>query len=187
MFIKDEASNSTALISNDDLRAKYGFRFPKDQDSYFSQMVIAAQKACADYMDMDSLQTICSCTETFELTSGQTTVVLSGTPFRAITAVKIDGVETSSWMLDSRCRALRIIPKADVVEVEYTIGWGENVPEDVLYCVAMTVQHMSRMANSSLMGKNSMTTDGGSETYEQSVVPTAVRQYLDRLRNMRAL
>ncbi len=184
MFQKTSVSNP-ALISNDDLRAKYGFRFPKDQEPYFTQMVVSAQKACADYMDMDSLQSVCTCRESFELSSGQNVVVLSGTPFKEIVSVKLDGVETSEWMLDSRSHVLRFTATASSAVVEYMIGWGEDVPEDILYAVAMTVQHMSRTANSSLMGKNSQNTDGGSETYEQSIVPLAVRQYLDHFRNGR--
>lgn len=187
MFNKATTTQS-ALLSVDDLRAKYGFRFNKDQDAYFTQMILSAQRACADYMDMDSLSSVVSCTENYELAKGQRILVLSGTPFKSVEKVYLDDVETSSWSIGSRSAVVYLSEhSANTAKVVYTIGWGSSIPEDVLYCVAMTVQHMARMANASLMGKNSLTTDGGSETYEQSVCPLAVRQYLDRYRNMRAM
>ncbi len=183
MFYKANATTS-ALLSVDDLRNKYGFHFNKEQEAYFSSMILTAQRACADYMDVDSLA-LTSCSEELDLAENQTSVVLSGTPFVEITAVFLDGEAVTGYSVDSRSHVVYLPEStAKKCKVEYKIGYSK-VPEDVLYCIAMTVQSMARMANASLMGKNSQSTDGGSETYEQSVVPLAVRTYLDRIRNGR--
>ena len=186
MFTK-ATTTQTALLTVDDLRTKYGFRFNKDQDAYFAQMILSAQKACAYYMDLDSLSAVTTCTEEFDLIKGQKLLVLSGTPFKALEKVYLDGVEVAAAMSSRSTTVYLPENSASKAKVVYSIGWGTEVPEDILYCVAMTVQYMSRMANASLMGKTSQSTDGGSETYEQSVCPLAVRQYLDRYRNMRAM
>ena len=186
MFTK-ATTTQTALLTVDDLRTKYGFRFNKDQDAYFAQMILSAQKACAYYMDLDSLSAVATCTEEFDLTKGQKLLQLTGTPFKALEKVYLDGVEVSAAISSRSATVYLPENSATKATVIYSVGWGTEVPEDVLYCVAMTVQYMSRMANASLIGKTSQSTDGGSETYEQSVCPLAVRQYLDRYRNMRAM
>ncbi len=176
----------TPLLTCDDLRTKYGFHFNKEQDAYFESMILAAQRACAAYMDLDSLSAIVLCTEDFELSEGQRVLVLTGSPFRSVESVTLDG-EESNFSVSSRGGTV-YLPEHSATKavVKYYVGWAQ-APQDVLYCVAMTVQHMSRMANASLVGKTSQSTDGGSESYEQSVCPLAVRTYLDRYRNMRAM
>lgn len=183
-----QTSADIPVLSVADLRDKYGFSFPQNKESYFTNMILASQKACAGYMGMDTLRQLNDCTEIFDVDYGQRVVVLTGQPLVSVQKVYVGSVEVSNYLLDFRTATIRIEDTsvvADRIKVEYKIGWGVNLPEDLLYCVAMTVQSMSRTANSSLMGKNSQNTDGGSETYEQSVIPLAVRTYLDKYRMMR--
>lgn len=182
-------TNTEPILTTAELQSNYGFKFPATGNGYYERMILAAQKACAKYLDMESLKQECSCSEVFEVERGQRSVVLSANPLASVVSV-LDGSEArADYMVDLRSSV--VFAKSGFnsgeVTVNYTIGWGNAVPEDVKYAVAMTVQHMARMANSALMGKNSMSTDGGSETYEQAIVPTAVRQYLDTIRKGKVL
>lgn len=176
------------VVTPEELRTFYGFKFPDSAIPYYTAMIKAAEKACARYMDMETLRYECSCSETFEVARGQRSVILRAQPLASVELVldgtnpvdaKVDLLSSVVWYKDGF--------KGDEVTVEYTIGWNEEVPEDIKYAVAMTVQHMARTANSALMGKNSMSTDGGSETYEQAVVPVAVRSFLDHIRKGKVL
>lgn len=175
--------SSEPVLTVEDLRTKYGFHFSESQEAFFENMILAAQKACARYMDMETLKQTLVCEEVFDTTPGQRYIVLSGSPLKSVEHVYDGDVDVSSFRVSIKSNVIRMnrgLSGQEVV-VSYTVGW-ESVPEDVLYCVAMTVQVMSRMANSGFMGKNSQSTEGGSETIEQAVVPLAVRQYLDRYR-----
>lgn len=182
-------TNTEPILTTSELQSLYGFKFPSTGAGYYERMILAAQKACAKYLDMESLKQECSCSEVFQVERGQQSVVLSANPLASVVSV-VDGTETrTDFRADLRSGVVFVKSgfHSDEVTVNYTIGWGTAVPEDVKYAVAMTVQSMARTANSALMGKNSMSTDGGSETYEQAVVPTAVRQYLDMIRKGKVL
>lgn len=178
-------SSNLPVLTVADLRDKYGFNFTDAKNSYFQNLILAAQNACASYMGMDTLKQLNTCTEYIDVEKSQKQIVLRGLPLKSIEHVyNGESDETTNFLVDYKTNVVMLKDGAtkNQVKVNYTIGWDSNVPTDVLYAVAMTVQYMARMANSALVGKNSQNTEGGSETYEQSVVPSAVRVYLDRYR-----
>ena len=186
-MVKGTAVNE-AVLTPADLRSKYGFKFNETQDSYYEQAILAAQKACEEYLGVDTLLQSFVCTEDFDTTLGQRYICLSAKPFLAVNTVMDGPNEVTDYRVNPRNGNV-VLPYGATttrVVVEYKVGF-DSVPSDVLWCVAMTVQHMVRTSSASLMGKNSMTADGGSETYEQAVVPTAVRVHLDHYRQNRAL
>lgn len=184
---KEVVGNAEAIITVADLRKFYGLSFSEAKDPYFENLILVAQKACASYMGMDTLRQLYSCSEYIETVVGQKEVILTGQPLVSIQHVYDGDREVTEFLIDLTKNVLRFTHgvSSSQVRVEYTIGWEDEVPADVKFCVAQTVGYMARMANSTLYGKNSMNTEGGSETYEQSVVPLALRTYLDRYRQHR--
>lgn len=184
---KTTTGTNTAVLSVEDLRQKYGFHFTDAQNAYFTNMISVAEKACANYLGMEALMQTITWEEIFETAKGQRYVILSASPLNAVSKVIDNGEEISSYEAFPQTNVVLLSNGASgsEVRVQYTTGWT-SAPEDVVYCVAMTVQAMSRMANAGHMGKTSQSTEGGTEQIEQSVVPLAIRQHLDRYRLGRA-
>lgn len=181
--ITTEGSNEPVLTV-ENLRGFYGFKIPTTSEAMYTRMILAAQKACASYLGVTSLKSVLTCEEIFNTADGQRLLCLSAAPVKGVTSV----VGSSGIGYAFRCDtgSATVYPgtsfSGEEVCVTYTVGWGDAVPEDVLYCVAMTVQKMAKDAQSARVGEVSRTTEGGSESWEQTVVPNSVQQYLSRYR-----
>lgn len=184
--ISSTAQQNALVLSVDDLRNYYGFKIAEAGEAMFSRMIEAAQKACASYMGVKSLHTMRNVSEWFDSSEGQKDFCLSAGPFASIVSVSDGAVELglADYRIDTESGVLRLIngAKGKEVRVDYEIGWGSNVPRDVLYCIAMTVQKMAKDSQSARMGEISRSIEGGSENWEQTVVPQAVQSYLERYR-----
>lgn len=179
-------NNDSALLTVADLRNYYGFKIQTASEAMFSRMIEAAQDACARYLGMESLKQKRSVSEFFQDSNGVKFFVLSANPLDTVTSV-LDGARVlapSDYRVDRNSGIVLVKSGASAseVEVQYVIGWGEDVPKDILYCVAMTVQKMAKDSQSARMGEISRSIEGGSENWEQTVVPQAVQNYLDKYR-----
>ena len=173
-----------ALLTPQDLREKYGFSINPTQETQYEALIKTATDACFRYIGRDLN------VESFsQFSDGQVqVVVLDNTPVVSITGVFIDPgrayttkILDSSYRLDPQSGVLIIyapVPQGiDAVKIIYTAGWTE-IPSDVLYCIAMTVQYMRTVLQADLAGVSSRTTDGGTQAIEQNIPPLAVKNHL---------
>ncbi len=175
---------TTPLLTPEDLRTEYGFSINPTQETQYESLIKTATEACFRYIGRDLS------VETFDqyADGNSQVIVLDNSPVVSITGVSLDPGRTyatklleSSYRLDPASGVLRIydpIPQGeDAVKISYTAGYSE-VPADILYCIAMTVQYMRMVLQADLAGVSSRTTDGGTQAIEQSIPPLAVKNHL---------
>lgn len=178
----------TPLITPQDLVTKYGFSMSPPEAERYSPLIEAATAACSLYLQRDL--GVAPFIEFFD--GGAQVRVLSHTPVTSIAGVYIDPlrmyqtpVELRNYRIESDTGILVVydpVPEGrDVLKVEYMAGWTD-VPSDILYCIAMTVQHMRTTQSADMAGVISRTTDGGSESLDQSIPPLAVQAHLSKYR-----
>ncbi len=180
-----------AVLTTSDLKTYYGFAFPAAQDAMYERMIAAAERACLEYLGMDSFETQ-AIVQYFDCVKGQGRYVLSA-PVSSVTGVWLDigrsfdaALAPADYMVDMKTGVLTLYDpaKADGVlalKVSYSVGWAA-VPDDVRYCVAMTVQYMAKVSQTSQSGVVSRSTDGGTESMDQNVVPLPVQKHLAKYR-----
>lgn len=179
-----------AVLTVDDLRIKYGFSFPASKDAQFTEYINSSEAACLKYLDRSSFETA----EITQYFDGNVTnrYVLDYSPVKSITSITLrDGTELSEddYRVDSNgiLTFYRIHPTEglDAMKVEYECGW-DNVPSDIKYCIAMTVQYLAKMMATNQAGVSTRNTEGGTESLEQNIPPLAVQKLLSNYRFMRA-
>ncbi len=175
---------STPLLTPQDLVDTYSFSIAPPEMERYVPLIEAATAACSLYLQRDL-----GVSPFIEFFDGDSQVrVLSHTPVVSVTGVCVDPGRMYQVPLDPRDYRIehetgilvfydRVPEGRDVIKVEYTAGW-DNVPADILYCIAMTVQHMRTTQSADMAGVISRTTDGGSETLDQSIPPLAVQAHL---------
>ena len=170
------------LVTLDDLRTKYGFSFPSTQDDAYQAILDTAEERVLAYAEIEQGEI----EEHFP--AGDAGYVLTHTPVLEVSSVKIDGAEVSFRF---ERRAGYVVPASssgsDVV-ITYRCGWNEGeVPQTILSAIAFTAQHLMKLSSGKLLGINSRSTEGGTETIEQSIPPLAAQKMLDGFRRNRAL
>jgi hypothetical protein len=177
----------TPVMTPEDLREKYSFTFPASRDEYYASLIESATAACQRYLERDLK--VSSFTDYHD--GGSSVVVLDHTPVTAISRVTVAGISLppESYRVDGDAGVVILyqdVPQGrDVVIVEYAAGW-EEIPGDVLWCVALTVQYMSKLMQSNQAGVVSRVTEGGTENLEQNLPPLAVQKHLAAYRRSRA-
>ena len=170
------------LLTLDDLRTKYGFSFPESQDDVYQSLLSVAEEEVLAYAEIEQGDV----EEHFP--GGDAGYVLTHTPVQKVISVKVDGSE-ANYRFEKRANyvALSASSGSEVV-VSYSCGWNEDgVPETIRTAIAFTVQHLSKLQAGKLLGINSRSTEGGTETIEQSTPPLAVQKMLERFRRNKAL
>ena len=170
------------LLTLDDLRTKYGFSFPASQDDAYQAILATAEEEVLAYAEIEQGEI----EEHF--TGGDAGYVLTHTPVREINSVKVNGAEVS-YRFETRANYVVLTSSSgSEVVVAYTCGWAEGaVPQTILTAIAFTAQHLMKLSSGKLLGINSRSTEGGTETIEQSVPPLAVQKMLESFRRNRAL
>jgi hypothetical protein len=172
-----------ALIIVEDLIEKYGFTITPTQRDKYTQLIATATAACERHLQRDI--GAASFTEYFD--GGSQERVLSHSPVTEMVGIYVDStrayataLEATDYRLDNESGILIIygaVPLGrDVVKVSYKAGM--TVTDDILWCIAMTVQHLSTMQQADLAGVTSRTTDGGTVSLDQSIPPLAVQRHL---------
>jgi hypothetical protein len=178
---------STPVMTPGDLRETYSFTFPASRDTYYASLIESATAACQRHLERDLR--VSPFTDYHD--GGSSAIVLDHTPVTAISMVTVAGIliHPEVYRVDKDAGVLILyqdVPQGrDVVVVEYTAGW-EVIPGDVLWCVALTVQYMAKLMQSSQAGVVSRVTDGGTENLEQNLPPLAVQKHLSAYRRNRA-
>ena len=177
---------ATPILTVSDLNGKYGFKIDPPEEDKYTNLIAAATSACGLYLQRDL--GVATFTEFFDGMSQA--IVLSHSPVASVTGVYVDStrsfeVGTDNYRIDLETGILvfyDVVPDGrDVIKVVYEAGW-EDVPEAILYAVAMTVQHMAVMQQSDMAGVSSRTTDSGTVSIDQSIPPLAVQKLLGEYR-----
>ena len=170
------------LVTLDDLRTKYGFSFPESQDDAYQAILDTAEERVLAYAEIEQGEI----EEHFP--GGDAGYVLTHTPVREIKSVKVNGAEVS-YRYEKRANYVVLTSSSDSeVVIAYTCGWAEGaVPQTILTAIAFTAQYLMKLSSGKLLGINSRSTEGGTETIEQSVPPLAVQKMLESFRRNRAL
>ena len=170
------------LLTLDDLRTVYGFSFPKSQDEAYQALLSTAEEEVLRYAEIEQGDV----EEYFP--GGDSGYVLTHTPVLEVKSVKVNGAEVS-YRYEKRANYIKVSSSSgSEVVVAYSCGWGEgNVPETIRTAIAFTVQHLMKLSSGKLLGINSRSTEGGTETIEQSTPPLAVQKMLEPYRRNRAL
>lgn len=178
----------TPVITVQDLRDKYSFKFEESKNAYFEGLIDAATKACLQYLERD----IGVAAFTHYADGGASAFVLEHTPVVGVQSVRVGGgiLNESEYRLDPEAGVLYIyrkVPvKLDSIIVKYTAGWAV-VPDDVKYCIALTVQYMAKLLQSNQAGVVSRSMpDGGTENLEQNLPPLAIQKHLSIYRRNKA-
>ena len=169
------------ILTLDDLRTVYGFSFPASQDEVYTALLATAEEGVLAYAEIEQGEV----SEYFtEESSGY---VLTHTPVREVKSVLVDDVEVG-YRFEPRANFVVPDSTGSTVVVNYTCGWAEGEePESIKMAIAFTVQHLSKLSAGKLLGINSRTTEGGTETIEQSTPPLAVQKMLERFRRNKGL
>lgn len=167
------------ILTLDDLRQNYSFSFPESMDDYYTELLQDAEEVCLKYADLE----LGSFQEYFN--GGGRIYVLTHCPVKTVKEIKVAGEVVSDYRYEKRPHAvvLRDITATgnDNVVVTYESGWDE-APRTLKIAIALTVQHLAKLQSAKLLGITARSTDGGTETIEQSVPPLAVQKLLDGLR-----
>ena len=170
------------LLTLDDLRKIYGFSFPESQNDAYQAILATAEEEVLAYAEIEQGDI----EEHFP--AGDSGYVLTHTPVLEVRSVKVDGTEVS---FRYEKRAGYVVPSSSSgseVVVSYSCGWKEGeVPETIRTAIAFTMQHLMKLSSGKLLGINSRSTEGGTETIEQSTPPLAVQKMLERFRRNKAL
>ena len=169
------------LLTLDDLRTLYGFSFPKSQDEAYAALLATAEERVLSYAEIEQ-------GEVEEYFPAGKIFVLTHLPVLSVESVKVSGQDIE-YRFEKRPNAVILSsePESEVV-VSYSCGWAEgNVPETIKTAIAFTVQHLMKLSSGKLLGINSRSTEGGTETIEQSVPPLAVQKMLEPYRRNKVL
>ena len=172
------------LVTVDDLRSKYEFSFPETKNEIFAALLQTAEEEVLSYADINQGESV----EYFE--GGSSSYVLTYCPVCSVTSVKDDGSDVLFTFVK---RADQIIldkaaPSGSRVVIKYQSGWEQGKePETIKQAIAFTVQHLSKLQAGNLLGITTRSTNGGTETIEQSTPPLAVQKMLERFRRNKAL
>ena len=169
------------LLTLDDLRLSFGFDIPASQETRYEMYLETAEEACLSYASIE----IGSVTEYFR---GSDILVLSHSPVLEVQSVTSDGSQLD-FRYEKRAESvvLPAVPAGEVI-VKYTCGWVEGkVPATIKAAIAFTVQQLAKLNASRLLGVTSRTTEGGTETVEQSIPPLAVQKILEPFRVNRGM
>lgn len=171
------------MVTVEELRSIYSFDIPTSQEAKYSELIRIADDACRTYAEIEDG----SVTEWFD--GGSDILPLTHTPIREVDAVTISGSETS-FIYKARSKSIQLSFEPPVlrnsVEVTYTCGWSEE-PRLFKAAVALTVQHLSKLTASRLAGVISRSTEGGTEQYDQEIIPTAAKAQLNYFRSNKVL
>lgn len=171
------------LLTLDELRTRYGFSFPESQNTAYQELLDTAEEACLSYASIEQ-----GTVEEF-FKGGGDTYVLTHSPVIEVESVKADGLEVG-FRYESRSETVVLNSSitGGLVEVRYKCGWEEGkVPSSLRAAIAFTVQHLSKLNSAKLLGITSRSTEGGTETIEQSVPPLAVQKLLEPFRRNKVL
>ena len=165
------------MVTVEDLRSIYSFDIPKTQESKYYELLAIAEESCRAYAEIEEGEVI-------EWFNGGDILPLTHTPIKSISSVTINGIETA-FTYRPRSKSIHLREEApfkkDSIEVRYVCGWKDE-PGLFKSAVALTVQHLSKLTASRLVGVISRSTEGGSEQYEQEIIPTAAKAQLNYLR-----
>ena len=170
------------ILTLEDLRNDFGFDFQKTKEDYYSSLLKVAEEKVLSYAEIEQGEV----EEHFP--GGDSGYVLTHSPVLEVKGVKLDGKDVAFRF---EKRASYVVPSStdgSEVVVTYTAGWKEGeVPEVIRMAIAFTVQHLAKLSSGKLLGINSRTTEGGTETIEQSVPTLAVQKMLEPFRRNKAL
>jgi hypothetical protein len=185
---------STPILTVNQLRTTYGLASINETTAAkFEALIEAATTAVFEFIGRD--REVGSFVQYFD--GGVQQFVLNHTPVASVVGVYVDpdrlyatALGSAEYRLDTSSGVLTVytnVPDAvDVVRVSYTAGWA-TVPDDILYCIAMTVQHMAIMSQSNRAGVESRSVDGGTETLDQNIPPLAIQRHLAMYKRNRVL
>ena len=170
------------LLTLDDLRTVYGFSFPKSQDETYQALLSTAEEEVLRYAEIEQGDV----EEYFP--GGDSGYVLTHTPVLEVKSVKVNGAE-AAYRYEKRANYIKVSSSSgSEVVVAYSCGWAEGkVPETIKTAIAFTAQHLMKLSSGKLLGISSRSTEGGTETIEQSTPPLAVQKMLEPYRRNRAL
>lgn len=172
------------LVTLDDLRTRYGFSFPESQNDAYSELLSTAEEACLSYASIEQGRV----EEHFK--GGSSIYVLTHSPVLSVESVKI-GDGDVAFRYEKRSETVVLGSEASEgveVVVNYTCGWEEGkAPSSLRTAIAFTVQHLSKLNSAKLLGITSRSTEGGTESIEQSVPPLAVQKLLEPFRRNKVL
>lgn len=170
------------ILTLEDLRMKYGFDIPAAKEALWQSFLDTAEEACFAYANIEQGEVV----EFFDNPSSR--VVLTHCPVLEVKSVKCQGTDIT-FRFEDRSKSVVMANKpTGEVEVTYTCGWyTDKVPAMFCAAIAFTVQHLSKLSQAKLLGITSRTTEGGTETIEQSTPPLAVQKMLEPYRVMKAL
>lgn len=170
------------LLTLDDLKKDYGFDFPASKDSSYAALLATAEEQVLSYAEIEQGDV----EEHFP--GGDAGYVLTHTPVLEISSVKVNGAEIS-YRFEKRANYLALTSSSgSEVVISYRCGWKEGeIPESIRTAIAFTMQHLMKLSSGKLLGISSRSTEGGTETIEQSTPPLAVQKMLERFRRNKAL
>ena len=172
------------LVTLDDLRKKFGFSFPESQNDAYLDLLSTAEEACLSYASIEQG----TVEEYFK--GGERIYVLTHSPVLSVESVKV-GERDVAFRYEKRAETVVLesasSEDAEVI-IKYTCGWEEGkVPSSLRTAIAFTVQHLSKLNSAKLLGITSRSTEGGTESIEQSVPPLAVQKLLEPFRRNKVL
>lgn len=171
------------MVTVEDLRSIYSFDIPKTQEPKYAELIAVADEACRAYAEIEE-------GEVQEWFDGGNICCLTHTPVQKILSVSVAGVETSNYIYKARSKSIHIVePPFDSnsrVVVSYLCGWTEE-PRLFKAAVALTVQHLAKITASRLAGVITRTTEGGTEQYDQEIIPAAAKAQLNYYRSNKVL
>ena len=168
------------VLTLNDLRADYGFSFPAQQETAMQVLLDTAEEACLSFASIE----LGDVEEHFP--KGGSIFVLTHSPVLEVESVTCNG---SPFVFRYEKRSETVVLSSSVsgeVIVNYKCGWKE-IPVVLKTAIAFTVQHLQKLNSAKLLGITSRSTDGGTETIEQSVPPLAVQKLLEQFRRNKAL
>lgn len=165
------------ILTLDELRTKYSFYFSSDSEPMFQSYLDTAEEAVLSYADIESGE-VC---EYFE---NSRRLPLTHGPVREVCSVEADGHDLD-FRYEPRAHLVVLLEESSASEivVHYEVGYFKW-PAVIKQAVALTVQHLAKLQNAKQMGILSRSTEGGTETIEQTIPPIAVKALLDRYRGV---
>lgn len=171
------------MVTVDDLRNIYSFDIPKNQESKYAQLILIADEACRAYAEVEEGEVI-------EFFSEGDILPLTHTPIKEISSVTVSGTEVTDYVYRARSKSILLMESVpygkNSIEVSYECGWTEE-PRLFNAAVALTVQHLSKLTASRLAGVISRSTEGGTEQWDQEIIPTAAKAQLNFFRSNKVL
>lgn len=169
------------IVTLDELKTKFGFSFPAAKSDVYQSYLNLAEEACLSYAGLEEG----TVTEIFD--GGSRSFVLTHGPILSISSVKVSDAE-SPYRFEKRSGSI-ILPSVpegtDAVEIKYECGWEEGkAPYLLKAAVAFSMQHIAKLNEAKLVGINSRTTEGGTESIDQSVPPLAAQKILARFKQV---